>query len=311
MRVLVIGGAGFLGSHIVDRFLRERNEVTVFDLHPEQFRRSPREVAFFQGDFGNVGTLDKLIRTGFDVVVHCVSTTTPKTSNESPVFDVQSNIIGSLHLLDICVERKVSKLVFLSSGGTIYGDIGSLHSVNESHPANPVCAYAVSKLAIEHFLGVYKHLHGLDYVVLRVSNPYGERQNPMRALGALTVFLYRTIKRQEIEVWGDGTVIRDFIYVGDVANAVYLATVNPTVGIFNVGSGIGFSLRDVLRNIFEVVGLEPSVTWLPSRTFDVPRIVLDATKLRTATGWQCLTSLSQGIALTAEWLRKTDFGLCR
>jgi UDP-glucose 4-epimerase len=306
MRILVLGGSGFLGSHIVDKFLAERHDVVVYDLYPERFRRSPAGIKFYTGDFGNVGALDELIATGFDAVIHCVSTTTPKSSNESPEFDIQSNVIGTLYLLDICVKRKVGKLVFLSSGGTVYGDIGNLELVDESHAVRPMCSYGVSKLTIEHYLDVYKHLRGLDYVALRLANPFGERQSPLRALGALTVFLHRTLKRQGIEIWGDGAVTRDFIYVGDVADAVYLATVKPISGVYNVGTGIGFSLHEILDHIQTAIGVEPSVTWLPSRSFDVPRIVLDATKLKSATHWSCATSFQDGVGITADWLRNTD-----
>jgi UDP-glucose 4-epimerase len=306
MRILVLGGSGFLGSHIVDKFLAEKHDVTVYDLYPERFRRSPRGIKFVTGDFGNVGALSELIATGFDAVIHCVSTTTPKSSNESPEFDIQSNVIGTLNLLDICVRHGIGKLVFLSSGGTIYGDIGDAALVDESHPVRPMCSYGVSKLSIEHYLDVYRHLRGLDYVALRLSNPYGERQSPLRALGALTVFLHRTLKRQNVEVWGDGSVTRDFIYVGDVASAVYLATISRISGIFNVGTGTGLSLRDILCHISNVVGIEPSVTWLASRSFDVPRIVLDATKLKNATQWSSHTSIEDGVEITANWLRHTD-----
>jgi UDP-glucose 4-epimerase len=306
MRILVLGGSGFLGSHIVDKFLAEKHEVTVYDLYPERFRRSPGGIKFVTGDFGNVGALDELMATGFDSVIHCVSTTTPKSSNESPEFDIQSNVIGTLYLLDICAKHKVGKMVFLSSGGTVYGDIGDADLVDETHAVRPMCSYGVSKLSIEHYLDVYKHLRGLNYVGLRLSNPYGERQSPLRALGALTVFLHRTLKHQTIEVWGDGSVTRDFIYVGDVANAVYLATVNPISGIFNVGSGKGLSLRKILHHIADVVGIEPTVSWLPSRSFDVPRIVLDASKFKQATNWNCLIDLSAGIHTTADWLKETD-----
>jgi UDP-glucose 4-epimerase len=306
MRILVLGGSGFLGSHIVDKFLAEKHDVAVYDLYPERFRRSPAGITFYTGDFGNVGALDELIATGFDAVIHCVSTTTPKSSNESPEFDIQSNVIGTLYLLDICVKRKVGKLVFLSSGGTVYGDIGDRAMVNETHAVRPMCSYGVSKLTIEHYLDVYKHLRGLDYVALRLSNPYGERQSPLRALGALTVFLHRTLRRQSIEIWGDGSVTRDFIYVGDVATAVYLATVKPISGVFNVGTGTGLSLRDILLQITRAVGREPSVDWMAARSFDVPRIVLDASKLANSTDWKCITSLKDGVEITADWLRTSD-----
>jgi UDP-glucose 4-epimerase len=306
MRILVLGGSGFLGSHIVDKFLAEKHDVTVYDLYPERFRRSPRGIKFVTGDFGNVGALEELIATGFDAVIHCVSTTTPKSSNESPEFDIQSNVIGTLYLLDICVKHNAGKLVFMSSGGTVYGNIGSLDMVDETHAVRPMCSYGVSKLTIEHYLDVYKHLRELDYVALRLSNPYGERQSPLRALGALTVFLHRTLKGQNIEIWGDGGVTRDFIYVGDVAEAVYLATIKPVSGVYNVGTGTGLTLLDILREISKIVGREPSVSWMASRSFDVPRIVLDATKLKKATAWNFHTPLAEGVAITADWLKNTD-----
>ena len=306
MRILVLGGSGFLGSHIVDKFLAEKHDVCVYDLYPERFRRSPAGIKFYTGDFGNVGALDELIATGFDAVIHCVSTTTPKSSNESPEFDIQSNVIGTLYLLDICVKHKVGKLVFMSSGGTVYGDIGNLDVVDETHAVRPMCSYGVSKLTIEHYLDVYRHLRGLDYVALRLSNPYGERQSPLRALGALTVFLHQALRRQVIEIWGDGSVTRDFIYVGDVANAVYLSTINPVSGVFNVGTGTGLSLRDILTHITKIARTEPSVKWLASRSFDVPRIVLDSKKLRLATNWTSHTTIQDGVGITAEWLRNTD-----
>lgn len=295
-----------MGSHIVDKFLAEKHDVTVYDLYPERFRRSPRGIKFVTGDFGNVGALEELIATGFDAVIHCVSTTTPKSSNESPEFDIQSNVIGTLYLLDICVKHNAGKLVFMSSGGTVYGNIGSLDMVDETHAVRPMCSYGVSKLTIEHYLDVYKHLRELDYVALRLSNPYGERQSPLRALGALTVFLHRTLKGQNIEIWGDGGVTRDFIYVGDVAEAVYLATIKPVSGVYNVGTGTGLTLLDILREISKIVGREPSVSWMASRSFDVPRIVLDATKLKKATAWNFHTPLAEGVAITADWLKNTD-----
>ena len=306
MKILVLGGSGFLGSHIVDKFLAEKHDVSVYDLYPERFRRSPNGIKFYTGDFGNVGALDELISSGFDAVIHCVSTTTPKSSNESPEFDIQSNVIGTLYLLDICVKHNVGKVIFLSSGGTVYGNIGERNLVDETQAVRPMCSYGVSKLTIEHYLDVYRHLRGLDYVALRLANPFGERQSPLRALGALTVFLHRTLKRQNVEIWGDGSVTRDFIYVGDVANAVYLATTNPVSGVFNVGSGSGLSLRDILEQIKTAVGIEPSVLWMAARTFDVPRIVLDAAKLKNATNWDCRTTVREGIGITADWLRSAD-----
>lgn len=303
MRTLILGGSGFMGSHAVDRFLASGHDVSVYDLSTERYRRKAGNVRHHVGDLGNVGALEETIASGFDAVLHFISTTTPKSSNNSPEFDIQSNLVNTVHLLDICAKHKVRKVVFLSSGGTIYGDIGEADAVNEQHPVQPLCSYAVTKLSIEHYLHIYRHLHGLDFVSLRISNPYGERQNPEVALGAVTVFLHRVLNHQPIEVWGDGSVVRDFIYAGDVAEAVYLATTMPISGVFNVGSGTGLSLRDLITEIADVVDIKPQIKWMPSRPFDVPRIVLDSSKFRTATGWTCTRSFREGLTRTANWLR--------
>jgi UDP-glucose 4-epimerase len=306
MRILVLGGSGFLGSHIVDKFLAEKHDVSVYDLYTERYRRTPSAVEFFTGDFGNVGALDEVISTGFDAIVHCVSTTTPKSSNESPEFDIQSNVIGTVRFLDICVRHNVGKLIFLSSGGTVYGDIGDSPAIDESHRVRPICSYGVSKLSIEHYLSVYQHLHGLNYVSLRLSNPYGERQNPHRALGALTVFLHRALRGQTVEIWGDGSVTRDYIYAGDVAHAVYLATIRTLKGVFNVGTGIGTSLKGLITAISKAIEIEPKVVWLKGRPFDVPRVVLDCKKLQQSACWRSTTTIDEGIAITAKWLRQAE-----
>ncbi len=305
MRVLIVGGSGFLGSHVVDRFVSEGATVTVFDRDLERYREGKAGVQFIVGDLGNHGSVEEVVGAGYDAVVHVASTTTPRTSNESPEFDIQTNVIGTVNLLNSCVKHHVGKFVFLSSGGTVYGDIGSAESVDENHPTRPISSYGVSKLSIENYLHMYQRLYKLDYVALRLSNPYGERQDPKNSLGALTIFLSRMLSGQRIEVWGDGSVTRDFIYAGDVADAIYLSTVNSVSGVFNVGSGVGMSIRSLLEALQETTRITPRVSWLTGRPFDVPRIVLDSTKLRSAVGWSPQVTLHEGIEKTSSWLRST------
>jgi UDP-glucose 4-epimerase len=303
--VLIIGGSGFLGSHIVDRFVDGGATVTVFDRNLERYREPQPNVKFLIGDLGNHGAVDEVVGSGFDAVIHLVSTTTPRTSNESPEFDIQTNVIGTVNLLNSCVKHHVGKFVFLSSGGTVYGNIGDAATVDELHPTHPISSYGVSKLSIENYLYMYQQLYKLNYVALRISNPYGERQDPKNSLGALTIFLNRMLAGHHIEIWGDGSVTRDFIYAGDVANAAYLATVNVVSGIFNIGSGEGLSLRGLLDALQLATKIAPSVIWLSGRPFDVPRIVLDSSKFRNAVGWRPQVSLHDGIEITAQWLRST------
>ncbi len=181
--------------------------------------------------------------------------------------------------------------------------------VDELHATQPICSYGATKLSIEHFLHVYRHLHGLEFVSLRISNPYGERQNPQLALGAATVFLHRALAQQPIEVWGNGSVVRDFIHARDVANAVYLATKENVTGVYNVGSGVGVSISELLQEISTILDMELHIRWLDGRPYDVPRIVLDSSKLKATCGWDCKHNLRDGLTRTADWLRTVrDFG---
>jgi UDP-glucose 4-epimerase len=305
MRVLIIGGSGFLGSHVVDRFVNEGAKVTVFDRNLERYRELEAGVQFIVGDLGNHGSVEEVVGAGYDAVVHLVSTTTPRTSNESPEFDIQTNVIGTVNLLNSCVKHHVGKFIFLSSGGTVYGDIGDAKTVDENHPTRPISSYGISKLSIESYLHMYQRLYKLNYVALRLSNPYGERQDPKNSLGALTIFLNRMLSGQPIEVWGDGTVTRDFIYAGDVANAIYLSTINSIGGVYNIGSGDGLSIRGLLDALKAATKINPRVIWLSGRPFDVPRIVLDCTKFSNAVGWRPEVTLHDGIEITAAWLRAT------
>ena len=169
--ILVLGGNGFIGSHLVDRLIADGHFVRVFDKYPERYRAPLPEVEYHLGDFGNRGLLLDALRD-IDVVYHLISTSLPKTSNDDPAFDVQSNVIETLFLLEQCLAKSVLKFVFVSSGGTVYGRPDRLPIVEES-PTNPECSYGITKLTIEKYLNLYHHLHGLDYVVVRPSNPYG------------------------------------------------------------------------------------------------------------------------------------------
>ena len=185
-------------------------------------------------------------------MLHLVSTTLPKSSNDDPLYDAQSNILATLELLNSMVEERVRRIVFISSGGTVYGPPQYL-PVDEKHPTEPLVSYGVTKLAIEKYLVMYRHLHGIEPVILRVANPYGERQRVETAQGAVAVFLDRALRDQPIEIWGDGTVSRDYLHVSDVAEAFALALVySGPHTVFNVSSGRGTSLLELLRIIEQV-----------------------------------------------------------
>ena len=303
MNTLVLGGNGFIGSHLIDRLLAEGHAVRVFDKYKEYFRKPIKEVEYSFGDFGNRGLVSDAL-ADIDLVFHLISTTLPKTSNDDPVFDVQSNVVESLFLMEKCVACRVKKLVFISSGGTIYGNPKIL-PVIEDTPKNPVCSYGITKLMIEKYLFLFNHLYGLRSAIVRPSNPYGPRQNPKSIQGVIPVFLGKIKDGEPIEIWGDGEVIRDYLYIDDLVDGIYkVALLDTPYAIFNLGSGTGHSINEILRIIRKVVGREIKVTYTKRRSFDVPKIYLDISRAKEDLLWEPVTSLDDGIRKTWNFIKR-------
>ena len=306
MKVLIFGGGGFIGSAIADRLLAEGHSLRIFErprVQPYREFTDMEEVEWAAGDISSMHDVNDAIQ-GVDAVLHMVSTTLPKSSNDDPIFDVQSNVIGSLHILNAMVTHCVPSIVFISSGGTVYGNPLYL-PVDENHPTNPVVSYGITKLAIEKYLQVYERLHGIKAITLRVANPYGERQRLETAQGAVGVFLHHAIKGVPIEIWGDGSVTRDYIHVSDVAEAFSRALeYSGEQRLFNVSSGIGTSLNDLITEIEDVLGQSIERHYLPGRPFDVPANVLCNELARSELKWTPRVSMKKGINQTAEWMRR-------
>jgi UDP-glucose 4-epimerase len=305
MNCLVLGGNGFIGSHLVDKLLTEGHRVRVFDKYEEHYRNPLTAVDYCYGDFGNRGLLMEAL-TDMDIVIHLISTTLPKTSNDDPAFDVQSNVIETLFLLEQCVARKIKKIIFLSSGGTVYGK-PSILPIPENSPTWPECSYGVTKLMIEKYLALFNHLHELEYTVLRPSNPYGSRQNPNGIQGAISVFLGKVARREPIQVWGDGKVVRDYIYIDDLVDAVSKAVkIKTRDKIFNIGSGKGASLDEIIEVIYQVTKRDKFVEYQAKRTFDVPEIYLDVSRAHQQLNWSATTPLEEGIKRTWDFIQTLE-----
>lgn len=303
MKALVLGGNGFIGSHLVDRLLSDGYDVTVFDRAEERYRAPLDKVTYLFGEFGNRGLLAEALHD-IDIVFHLISTSVPKTSNDDPAYDVQSNVVETLYLLEKCVESGITKVVYISSGGTVYGR-PVLLPVAEDARHEPECSYGITKLTIEKYLALYRQLYGLDYVVVRPSNPYGPRQNPNGIQGVIPVFLGRVAKGESIEIWGDGEVVRDYLYIDDLVDGICRAAfTTASVRIFNIGSGEGVSLNRLVAAIREVTGKNVAVSYSPSRCFDVPAIYLDISRAREQLGWQQRTLLEDGIRQTWKFIQE-------
>jgi UDP-glucose 4-epimerase len=302
MKCLVLGGNGFIGSHLVDRLIEAGCSVRVYDRQQERFRAPLSDVEYIYADLEDQHALRRALN-GIEVVFHLLCTTLPATSNQAMAFDVQSNVIGTLGLLQECVAARVSRIIYTSSGGTVYG-VPMSNPIEESHPTNPICSYGITKLAVEKYLGLFHHLHGLEYVVLRPSNAYGPRQDPKGQLGAVAVFLGKVAEGSPITIWGDGRAVRDYIFIDDLVQAHFLAMQGacacPTL---NIGSGIGHSLSDVLELIASVTGRTVTVRYAEDRDSDVVANVLDPELARRTLGWRSNTTLEEGIRRTWKWMQ--------
>jgi UDP-glucose 4-epimerase len=222
------------------------------------------------------------------------------------VGDLQSNLVSSLNLLRACCELNVGRVIFLSSGGTVYG-IPQVHPTPEDHPTQPISAYGVTKLMVEKYLQMYRHLHGLEYTILRPSVPYGPRQNPLRHQGVVTVFIYNLLMGKPVTIFGDGETVRDFFYIEDLTSALLAAkdvAFDPAQAVFNLGGGQPYTLNQLVRILESVLGVTPRVEHLPPRNFDVPRLLLDTGRARARLNWAPRVSLEEGIRHTAAWMRQ-------
>lgn len=301
-RALVLGGNGFIGYHLVQALTRAGWQTTVYDRAVKsRFVGWDKPPDYVQGELGNRELLrEHLAHT--DVVFHLAYTTIPKTSNDDPAYDVQSNVVTTLNMLNECVKLHVQRVVFLSSGGTVYG-IPEQVPVSETHPTQPICSYGITKLMIERYLFLFRRAYGLSYSILRPANPYGEYQNYLGKQGAIGVFLGRVALGYPIKIWGDGLVTRDYFYVGDLARAcVKAAETHIPDLVVNIGSGRGYSLRDILDVIRNTVDVEFEVQFQPARPFDVPRLVLDVSHAHQALEWAPTVSLASGVERTWQWV---------
>jgi UDP-glucose 4-epimerase len=300
-RCIIYGGAGFIGSHITDDLLSHGVKVTIFDkLYASKSNVSHvlNEIEFIEGDFNNKQDIHDSLK-GKNFVIHLVSSTIPADSNLNPQYDTETNLISTLNLLDECSLMKIKRIVFISSGGTIYGTPVKI-PINEDHPTNPSCSYGIIKLAIEKYLGLYKTLKGLDYRVLRLSNPFGERQNPGIGQGLIVTLLHRIKNSQTVEIWGDGNVVRDYFYIKDGAKSAYLAMKDKSnYNFFNISSGKGISINGILEKFRKVLKLNFKVRYTAKRKFDVPVNILDNRRALKYLGWKPETSIDE--ALNKTW----------
>ncbi|MEA3337858.1 MAG: NAD-dependent epimerase/dehydratase family protein [Chloroflexota bacterium] len=302
MQALVIGGNGFIGSHLVDRLIELDWDVVVLDIQERRWDPLPGQVNFIRGDLSRAYLVREAL-AGADLLFHLAWSTIHEVANRDPGADVENNLIPSIELIQAAQRVGVSRFVFTSSGGTVYGPTRQVPTP-ETHPRNPITAYGVSKLAVEKYLQMYHHIGDLDYAVLRPSVPYGPRQNPLGNQGAVAVFLYRVARGLPITIWGDGSITRDFFYITDLVDALIRAAEEPLSDerTFNIGGTQEISLNQLVKVVEKTVGKKAVAEYLPARPFDAPRVHLDTSRAQAVLDWQPKVDLEPGIQKTWAWI---------
>ena len=307
-KVILFGGAGFIGTNLAIKLSQdESNEITLVDRNINFFedlrKLNLQNVSYVESDFSENTNFDKLLE-GQEVVYHLVSTTVPTTSNQQIPQELFANIIVTSRLLESCVRSDVKKMIFISSGGTVYGKEVCC-PLKEETPTYPISSYGLQKITIEKLLYLYHHMYNLDYRVVRLANPYGPYQRPNGILGAVTTFTYKALNNEEITVYGDGSVIRDFIYIDDAVEAIIkIATQNVEQKTFNLGCGYGTSIKQLLDIISSTLNIHLKIKYVEGRSVDVPVNYLDIQRYEKYFGTLNPISLEEGIKKTAEFMQR-------
>lgn len=304
MKILVTGGAGFIGSHLVDRLIQEGHEVVVVDnLSSGKRKNVNRDARLYKVDIQSSRLASVFRKERPSLVMHLAAQISVRRSVENPVFDTQVNVLGTLNVLEQAVQHGTRKMIFASSGGAIYGE-QEMFPAPESHPTRPLSPYGISKLTGEHYLDYYQRVSGIQCVSLRYSNVFGPRQDPHGEAGVVAIFTQKMLSGEQPIINGNGRQTRDFIYVEDVVEANLAVMGKDVVGIYNVGTAQETSVNDLFRMLADLTecGLKP--VHGPAKKGEQTRSVVDPTKLRQELGWEPRVSLQEGLKRTVEYFRQ-------
>lgn len=304
-KTLILGGAGFIGANLI-RTLVARGE------YPRVLIRSSSsltaledildQIEIFYGDFQDNATLNQVTKD-IDVVFHLISTTGPGSKIDSSFDDALSNFLPTIRLVDNCIINKVKKIIYASSGGTVYGE-PQIIPIPEEHPLQPKSVYGQSKLTIENFLNFYLRSMALDINIMRISNPFGIGQNPLKSQGIISVALNCAYSDRVLQLYGNGEAIRDYIYIDDVVEAMILAAQKTGSSIVNVSSGIGYSVRDIVQTVEDVSGRIIRKEFIPARTSDVDVSILSNKRAFEIYGWTPQVGIEEGITRLAQKIKE-------
>jgi len=311
--VLVTGGAGFIGSHIVDEFIKDDFDVIAIDNLSSGKRDNLNPLARFKyGDIRDKNFLEKIFKDyNIDYIIHQAAQIDVRKSVSDPIYDANVNVIGLLNLLELSKEYGVKKFIFASSGGVVYGEPSEL-PVKETYSKGPLSPYGVSKLSSEYYLYYYNKVFGLPYIALRYGNVYGPRQDPHGEAGVIAIFIGRILHNEDITVFGSGEQIRDYVFVKDVARVNRLSVDLDLEGdniddfAFNIGTGVGTSVNKLISYLKELTGFLKDPIYAPPRKGELQKIILDSEKARKIFGISSWVPMKEGLKKTFEWFKERD-----
>jgi len=303
-KFLVTGGAGFIGSHLVDRLIGDGHHVAIVD----DLSTGSRENVNPKATFYEVDVRSKDLDAVFDTekpdhVDHHAAQMDVRRSVREPMFDADVNVLGSINLIENCLRHDVKKMVYISTGGAVYGEPDYL-PVDEGHPIRPLCQYGISKHTVEHYLYFYGHTYGMRYTVLRYPNVYGPRQNPFGEAGVNAIFIGKMLRGEVPTIFGDGEQLRDYVYVSDIVEANIAALERGDGQVYNIGSGIGTSVNQIYEKLQQIIGFAAPPVYSEARTGEIQRTYLESSKAARELGWSVQIGFDEGLRRTVEWFRK-------
>jgi UDP-glucose 4-epimerase len=304
VRILVTGGAGFIGSTAADRFIALGHEVAVLDDLSTGFREFvPQAARFVKADVTDAQAVDRFFAEWRpEIVAHHAAQMDVRKSVDDPVHDARTNLLGGINVLLACTRHGTRKVLYASTGGALYGE-GRKLPATEDHPVNPESPYGASKHSFEHYLYLWKLLHGLDYTILRYPNVYGPRQNPHGEAGVNAIFIGLMLEGKRPRIFGTGEQLRDYVYVDDIVEANVLALAKGSGEMVNIGSGVGTSVKQIFTELKSILGFAGEPIYEAPRAGEIQRIYLDATRAREVLGWRPRVGFREGLEKTVAWAR--------
>jgi UDP-glucose 4-epimerase len=304
MKILVTGGAGFIGSQVAAQFLEAGHIVHIVDnMATGKFENLPPKAAFYQLDISEPEIITLLEKEKYEVICHHAAQIDVRKSVSDPLFDARINILGSLNLVEFGLRNGLKKIIFASSGGTVYGEQVQFPA-SEHHSLMPISPYGITKLSFEHYLHYYQVCMGLHYVALRYGNVYGPRQNPHGEAGVVAIFTQKILAGEQPLINGSGAQTRDYVFVEDVVSANLAALTYEKSGAFNVGTGIETSVLEIFDAVRDAAGSDKQRQFAPAKTGEQSRSVLDHSLIQKEMGWQPKTEFKSGIEKTVNWFKE-------